>query len=234
MKGWAIAVALAFMGFLVASNKSALAQSEKKDTVPKKTEKKIVDLDDALNELDDAHLEVERSLKNIDWKKMETEIQESMKKMEIDLSKMKIELEKSMKEIDVSKVKADIDASLARIDWNKMEKEMEKVKEVDFEKIKTDLAKIQPEIEKSMKQAQESIEKAKAELKEYKAFVDDLEKDGLIDKKGSYTIEHKNNQLIINGRVQPEAVYNKYRSFLEKHGKITIEKSPDNFNIDKD
>ena len=234
IKGWVLAVAIAFMGILVASNKSAQAQSEKKDTLPKKTEKKIVDIDKALIELDNAHLEVEKSLKNIDWKKMETEIQESMKKLEIDMAKMKVDIEKSLKEVDAAKIKADIDASLAKIDWKKVETEIEKVKSVDFEKIKTDLAKMQPEIEKSMKQAHESIEKAKAELKEYKTFLDDLEKDGLIDKKGSYIIEHKNSQLIINGKLQSAEVYNKYRTFLEKHGKITIKKTADDFNIDKD
>ena len=150
------------------------------------------------------------------------------------MSKMKVDLEKSLKEIDAAKIKADIDASLAKVDWKQIEKEIEKVKEIDFEKIKADMAKIQPEIEKSMKQAHESIEKAKAELKEYKTFTEGLEKDGLIDRKGSYTIEHKNNQLIINGKVQPAGVYNKYKAFLEKHGNITIEKTPDNFNIDKD
>ena len=233
-KGWVLAVAVAFMTVLVASNKSAQAQSGKKDTLPKRTEKKIVDLDDALKELDNAHLEVEKSLKNIDWKKLETGIQESMKKMDMDMSKMKVDLEKSLKEIDAAKIKADIDASLAKVDWKQIEKEIEKVKEIDFEKIKADMAKIQPEIEKSMKQAHESIEKAKAELKEYKTFTEGLEKDGLIDRKGSYTIEHKNNQLIINGKVQPAGVYNKYKAFLEKHGNITIEKTADNFNIDKD
>src|SRR5688500_12991596 len=100
-KSWMLMLSLAVMAiFMVAANKSAQAQSAQKDTLPRKTEKKIVDLDQALNELDNAHLEVEKSLKNIDWKKIESEIQESMKKMEVDLAKMKIDLEKSLKEID--------------------------------------------------------------------------------------------------------------------------------------
>ena len=78
------------------------------------------------------------------------------------------------------------------------------------------------------------MEKAKAEMKEYKTFVDGLEKDGLINKKSNYTIEHKNGALIINGKKQPTNVYNKYRSFLQKHKKLKIEKSGDDFNIDHD
>ena len=64
--------------------------------------------------------------------------------------------------------------------------------------------------------------------------MDGLEKDGLINKKDGYTIKHKNGELIINGKVQPEGVYNKYRGFLEKHKTLTIEKSDNDFNIDFD
>ncbi len=78
------------------------------------------------------------------------------------------------------------------------------------------------------------IEKAKEELKEYKTFLDGLEKDGLINKKEDYTIKHKNGELIINGKTQPAGVYSKYRSFLEKHKRLSIEKSHDDFNIDLD
>jgi hypothetical protein len=71
-------------------------------------------------------------------------------------------------------------------------------------------------------------------LKEYKAFEDGLEKDGLINKKENYSVEHKDGQLIINGKIQSEAAYNKYRSFLEKHKKFKLEKENDNFDMDMD
>ncbi len=93
---------------------------------------------------------------------------------------------------------------------------------------------MKPEIEKELAKAKKEVEKAKAEVKEYKTFVDDLASDGLIDKKGEYTIKHKNGELIINGKTQPAGVYNKYRSFLEKHKTLTIEKSDDDFRIDHD
>ena len=93
---------------------------------------------------------------------------------------------------------------------------------------------IGPKIEKEMENAKASIEKAKAEMKEYKGFVDGLEKDGLINKKEGYTIQHKNGDLIINGKKQPVDVYNKYGGFLKKHEKFTIKKSDDDFNIYND
>jgi len=40
--------------------------------------------------------------------------------------------------------------------------------------------------------------------------------------------------LIVNGKKQPVEVYNKYRSFLEKHKKFTMKKADGDFNIDND
>ena len=234
-KGGLLMLALAFLGTLViATNKSASAQNIRKDTLPPKSEKKVTDLDEALAEIDQAHAEMERSLKNIDWKKIESDLLQSMKQLDLDLSKMKIDLEKSMKELDAVKIKAEMDASLAKIDWDKIQMELDKVKNIDFEKVKTDLEKMKPTLQKTMKEAQESLEKAKAELKEQKTFLDALEKEGLIGQKGSYTIEHKNGQLIINGKVQDTDVYNRHRRFLEKHKRITIKKTEDRIERNND
>jgi hypothetical protein len=115
---------------------------------------------------------------------------------------------------------------------------MEEVKKIDMSKMNEEMKDLQikmkdlqPKIKMEMEKAKEQIEKAKVEMKEYKTFVDGLDHDGLINKKGEYTIEHKNGELIINGKKQPADVYDKYRSFLEKHQKFTIKKSDDNFNI---
>jgi hypothetical protein len=78
------------------------------------------------------------------------------------------------------------------------------------------------------------MEKAKAEMKEYKSFVDGLDKDGLIKKSEGYSIKHKDGELIINGKKASNETYTKYRDFLEKHKKFTIEKNDDDFNIDID
>jgi len=105
---------------------------------------------------------------------------------------------------------------------------------VDFKKIEEDLKKIKPEIERSMADARESIEKAKKELLEYKAFIDGLDKDGLIDKDKNYTIGYKNGELTINGKKQPAEVVKKYNSYLKGKKDFTIKKDEDHFNIDND
>ena len=116
----------------------------------------------------------------------------------------------------------------------KMELDMDKMK-VEMKNVEKELKNLGPEIEKSLKNAKVEIEKAKLELKEYKTFVDGLEKDGLINKKEGYTVKHKDSELFINGKKQPSNVYNKYRSFLEKHKSFNIDdEAGDDFNIDID
>ena len=216
------------------------------DTVPtKKADRKVRDLDDVIDELDRAEFRVDmekvneqlkEAMKQIDMAKIQMEIDKAMK--EVDMEKIKAQVEKATSEIDAAKIDKEIKESLASVDWEKMKKDMDEVKKIDMSKLDADMKKIEiemkglgPKIEKEMENAKASIEKAKAEMKEYRSFVDALEKDGLINKKETYTIQHKNGELIINGKKQPADVYNKYGSFLKKHDKFTIKKSDDDFNI---
>lgn len=219
------------------------------DTVPKNDDKKVRDLDDVLDELDKAELKVnfekmnadlKEAMKQVDAAKIQMNIDKAMK--EVDMQKIKAQLDQSLKEIDAAKMEKDVKESIASVDWEKMSKQlkeqMEEIKKIDMSKLDADMKKLQsqmkdmkPQLEKEMQKAKTSIEKAKAEMKEYKGFVDGLEKDGLINKEEPYTIQNKNGELIINGKKQPAGVYNKYRSFLENHKKFTIKKSDDDFDI---
>jgi len=216
------------------------------DTVPKnKTEKKIRDLDDVLDELDRADLKIDmdkvneqlkEAMKQIDMAKIQMDVNKALK--EVDMEKIKTQVEKATNEINAAKIDKELKESLASVDWEKMNKQMEGLKNIDMSKLDADMKKLEmemkglgPKIEKEMQNAKASIEKAKAQMKEYKSFVDGLEKDGLINKKETYIIQHKNGELIINGKKQPADVYNKYGSFLRKHEKFTIKKSDDDFNI---
>lgn len=234
------------------------------DTVPDRN-KKIKDIDDALEELERSKLEVDRSLKDIDFAQIEKQIKEATENIHIDAAKMKAEMQafkevdmakmkaeidqslkeidaakiqiqadKAMKAVDMEKIKAEMQASLAKIDFEKINKELEKAKAIDFEKLESDMQKLKPEIEKSMKEAHKSIEKAKEELKVYKSLIDGLDKDGLINKKESYTIEYKNGDLNVNGKRQPVEVTDKYQQLLKGHKNFTIKKDADDFNIDND
>jgi len=216
------------------------------DTVPKKNaDKKIRDLDDAIDELDKADLKVDiekikseigDAMKEVDMAKVQMEVDKAMKS--VDMEKIKDEIEKATKEVDAVKIQQDVKESLDKIDWKQMEKDLEEVKKIDLTKLNEDMKKLDlqmkqlgPKIEKEMEKAKVQIADAKEEMKEYKSFIDGLDNDGLINKNGTYSIEHKNGVLTINGKKQPPSVYTKYRTFLQKHKKFNIKKTDDNFNI---
>lgn len=218
------------------------------DTIPNKNQKKIVDLDQAMQELDKAEAKLESELSKQDWDQIEKQIKTSLEQIdmvkiqkeielalkELDAEKIKAQIAQSMKEVDWKKIQEEIDASIAKIDLEKIKVELQELKEVDLKNMKIELEKIQPQIEKSLAEAKVQIEKARTEIKEYKAFVDGLEKDGLINKANPYKIEHKDGVLKINGKEQSQSVYNKYRAFLDKHKSITIERDLDDLDIDLD
>jgi hypothetical protein len=177
-------------------------------------------------------LDMQKTMRDVDFEKIQKEMEQSMAK--IDFSNMEKEMAKAMKEIDAVKIQKEVQESMEKIDFDKMKIEMDRIKDIDMEKMQAELSKIGPEIDKSLENAKVETEKAKAEMKEYKEFVDGLEKDGLINKKEEYTINHNNGEIFINGKKTSDATYKKYKFFLDKHKKFTIEKSDDDFNIDTD
>jgi hypothetical protein len=182
--------------------------------------------------------EIKNAMKEVDAVKIQLEMQEAMKGF--DSEKIKKEVEMAMKEVDMAKIQKEISESMAKVDWKKLKEEMEESKmdmrevQEEMKKVHEELKEIRPKVEKELAEAKVEIEKAKAELKEYKTFVDGLDKDGLINKKENYNIEHKNGELTINGKKASAQTYNKYRSFLEKHRSFSIKKDEDDFDIDMD
>src|SRR5262249_25422305 len=120
----------------------------------------------------------------------------------------------------LDKIKIDVDKSL--------EAAKEQMKNIDMDKLKIQMQELQnkfnsdeikKEIDGAMKGAKESIEKAKKELQDLKDLTDQLQKDGLIDKKKGYSIEWKNGgELYINGKKQPKEISDKYRKYYKKDG----------------
>ena len=89
-----------------------------------------------------------------------------------------------------------------------MEKEMQQAK------IEMQNAKV--EMQKELNRAKAEIAQAKEELTSYKTMITEMEKDRLIKKEEDYTIEFKNDKLIINGKEQPKQVTDKYRKYINK------------------
>ena len=182
-------------------------------------EKKARNFDDVLVELDRSSDQLEKELK-----KPLPPIPP------IDAEKIRAEVAQALKEVDAAKLQTELQASISKIDFDKIKTEIAKIKDIELPKIEAQMKEIRPQIEKSLQEAKVSIEKAKIEVKEYKAFEEGLQKDGLIDKE-NYTIEHKDGTLIINGKTQSAEVYNKYDSFLQKHDHFKLRKNDKDFDL---
>lgn len=231
------------------------------DTTPKKKnydrDKKVRNLDDVLEELDAADMninmesikkEISEAMKSIDQEKIKLQIEKAMAQVDlakiqqevqasiakVDFSKMQAELVEAMKNVDLAKIQKEVQESLAKVDWTKMKAELEKVKDIDFKKIQDEMKELGPKVEKELKKAKIEIEKAKAEIKEFKNFTEGLESDGLINKKEGFTLKHNDGELFINGNKASQMTYTKYRSFLEKHKQFNIIITEGDFKFDID
>ena len=226
------------------AEKKQIPQSAINDTIPKKKELKVRDLDEALEDLDDVKADVDMEKLNTELAKIGPEVQKAVEQARVEVAKaikeinfaaINKEINTALSKVDCEKINKEVNEAIAKVDWDKLKKEINAAGiSIDMEKVNAGLKKIQPVLKEKLANVKVEIEKAKKEVKEYKEFVDGLNQDGLIDKKGEYSIKHRNGDLIINGKVQPEAIYNKYRGFLEKHRTLTIERSGDDFNIDND
>ena len=66
-----------------------------------------------------------------------------------------------------------------------------------------------------MDKAKPEMLKAKTGFSEIKEMTNEMEKDGLLNKKESNTIEYKNKELLINGKKQSPEATGKYRKYFK-------------------
>jgi len=194
--------------------------------------------------------QLDEAINKIDFEKMSTQIDEQMKKIDIDKIKMDInnsveEAQDQLKKIDLEKMGNDIDEQMKKIDADKIKADIDKsiqqvhdqLKQIDMQKLRNEMLEVQQnfnsskfkmDIQDAMKGAKESMERTKQELKDMQEFTDQLEKDGLIDKKRGYNVEwKKEGDLYINGKKQPKEISDKYSRYYKKDG-YKIEMSGDN------
>ncbi|OLY91756.1 hypothetical protein SAMN05444008_1294 [Cnuella takakiae] len=181
---------------------------------------RINDFDDARRELDRAQSELQKAMRDlkvpeppqpppkVDWDEIEQDLKA------VDSEKIKVQVEEARKQVEKAKQQV-------AISIKEQEKAMAQVQEM------------RPKIEAEMKKAQLQMDHARKEMEAYETFVNNLAADGLLNK-ASYRVEHKSGKLYIDGKEQTEAVYNKYRSFLEQHKNVRITKDDNGLNIRKD
>ena len=227
-------------------------QVDPSDTVPEKkccpngdnmTMKEFEKLPECI---DKEVLKAMEEVKKIDWAAIQQQIEGAMKS--VDAIKIQTEVEKALKDVDFEKISKDVTTSLAslkEVDWAGVNKDIKdamdevksELKNINKDEIKKEIDDAKLEIEKSkaemkninmdqiMKEAKEGVEEAKAELKEIKTMFDEMEKDGLINKKAGFKIEYKEKELYINDKKQTSSVTDKYRHYFKDDSfKIKIDK----------
>jgi hypothetical protein len=186
-----------------------------------KNEFTIGDIDKAMREMERAMADMHRNM-NIDFGKMDKEIKQAMEEIKkVDFAKLDQEIKASMKNIDWESMRKETDkamreaeARLKEVDLREVKVQMDKLKtELDAKKF-VDMESIQKSVEAGLAGARVGIEKAKAELAKFKEFIDTLDKDGLIDKKKTYRVEVKDDELYINGTKQSKEINDKYRKYF--------------------
>jgi hypothetical protein len=173
--------------------------------------------------------------KDLDKIKVQKTVDEAMQK--IDFKKMNRQLEQSMKQLDHQKLQREMKETMARVekvDMPRIKIEMDRARrqlerehtQFNSEHVKEQLRDARKHAEEGMKHARESMEKAREELRGMRDFTNELQKDGLIDKKKGYKIELKSGELYINDQKQPKEVNDKYRKYYKKEN-FTIKTDAD-------
>ena len=198
-------------------NNATRDTTEPKQRGDDKDELRINELDNVMQQLDVQMQKLDLQMKDLNVN-ISKQIQQAL--ANVDVEKINKEVEANIKKIDFDKIKVDVDKSI--------EQAKEQIKNIDMDKLKIQMNELQnkfnseefkKQIDDAMNGAKESMEKAKKELQDMKDFTDQLQKDGLIDKKNGYSIEWKNGgELYINGKKQPKEISDKYKKYYKKDG----------------
>ncbi|MFT3681543.1 MAG: hypothetical protein QM791_14830 [Ferruginibacter sp.] len=222
------------------------SQELKKDSVPELSKEKHLNMQEYDQLVEDLQQELKKTQEKLSGVEMEKAMQEAQAAISnINFEKMQADISAALKAVDFASIEKDLAVAMTKTDWKKINTELKASleaarKEMDnikLEEVNKELEKAKAEVEKSkealkaidfdkiMADAATGITAASEELKQTKVMFNEMEKDGLINRKEGFSIEYRNKTLYINGKKQNEATTEKYRRYI--HGddfKITIDK----------
>jgi beta-lactamase regulating signal transducer with metallopeptidase domain len=210
------------------SGESAKTSDEFVSHITFEDEKEMADeetINDEKTVEDEVTLEDEEEME-IALEKHEKELMSHEKEMEKALQKQEEELERRKQELKRHEEELKRHEKEMEIVLKKQEKEMKKEKlkmESEMRKVNKELQKVENELQKTGKK-----------LKKEESFLNTLKKelfsDKLIDDEEEFELKLTEKQLIINGKTQSRAVFEKYKKLYESHKGRKI-KSSDKFHI---
>jgi hypothetical protein len=163
-----------------------------KDTIPQKG--LDMDLNKLFNEVGDALQGVKIELQKIDFNSVSKEIEKALTNLNV--NELFKDVNKALSEIDTKELAQKLKAEMNSTDWNKMQKDidnaLDKLKNVDLNKLKLDLKKIKIEMDPKQKESlKENLKKLQPEMEkkmnELKLEMEKLKKDVEKNKTNNYT-----------------------------------------------
>lgn len=152
------------------------------------------------------------ALDSVDWNKISTDIKVAMSEVDKARKEAKITITKTdVREInqDVKRAMADLNLSTEDIATI-----MNAVK-TSLEEAATGIHEASKEIINNTSVVSVSGTKVNVSSSGINRMIDEMESDGLINKEKGYIIRKKENQLSVNGKKQPEEVYNRYKKYFQ-------------------
>lgn len=168
------------------------------------------------------------------------------------ISEITSEIEKATKDladVDWNELKETIDKSLDQVSKELHDPKFKHQIEVEVQRSMDDSRHAMEDGKRAMDDARDEMRKERREMvqirrqqpggnytyedaspTDYESMLRKMDKDGLIDRKGTFKIKTADGELFINGTRQPEEVRDKYKPYLE-HKNVTIKGTPNTLNI---
>lgn len=187
-----------------------------------------VDMSGAMKAIAEAAKEIADATNKVDKAEMERDMEDARKEI--------AKARKEMDAVDWDEIRSAINKGLAEADRAlndpKLKEEIEYEVRQGLAEGKRALAEAKREMHKSMSISVSSDDDnvVVAGSGDFNEMLDMMEDDGLINRRKGFAIAKNHDKLVINGDVQPDSVYNKYRRYL-KARKIAISGARGNLSI---
>ncbi|MEP7141489.1 MAG: M56 family metallopeptidase [Ferruginibacter sp.] len=162
--------------------------------------------------------EMEQSKKEMEVQKkvMDRDMEQAKKEQEMLTTKeSKIEMEQAKLEMEQAKKNMDRDMEQAKKEMERVKIEMErdmKQAKIEMEQVKKDLARSKSEMVQSRKEMEQSRRDMEESKKMQENVIADFIKENLIkDKKELFSYKLSNEELIVNGVKQPDAIHQRFK-----------------------
>ncbi|MEO5890612.1 MAG: M56 family metallopeptidase [Ferruginibacter sp.] len=185
-------------------------------------------------DMEQSEKDMEQSKKDMEQSRLgmiQAEKEMALSKLEMEKSKLEMEQDMEQGKKDMDEAKKDMEESKLKMEQEKIDMELQQKKMAeDMAQAKIDMAQEQIDMQQSkkdMEQAKKDMQVAKKDMEESKKLqekiIGDLIKEKIIkDKSELKSYKLSNDELIVNGVKQPDAIHKKFREKYVKGGNWTM------------